>query len=107
MKKTIAQELGITKFPFHIKDERGNLIYIENEDGKWIRWEFDSEGREIYYQNSSSFWAKREYDDNGNEIYFENSDGKIRGNLPKPQPQPQAEPTTIEINGKKYKLIEI
>ncbi len=124
MKKTIAQELGVTKFPFEIKDDRGNVIYKEYDDGFWKRWEVDLKGRELYYQNSSSFWAKREYDDNGGEIYFENSDGywakrewDANGNLIYYQnsdgeiidnrPKAQAEPMTIEIDGKKYKLTEI
>ena len=82
MKKTIAQQLGVTEFPFEIKNSRGNLIY---------------------YENSYAFWEKWERDDNGNQIYYENSIGEIRDNRPKPQ----AEPITIEIDGKKYKLIEI
>ncbi len=103
MKKTIAQQLGVTDFPFEIRDKRGKLIYRERETGSWEKWEWDSEGRGLYYEDSDSFWRKREYDDNGNEIYFENSYGKIIDNRPKPK----AEPMTIEINGKKYKLIEI
>ena len=34
--QTIAQQLKITKFPFEIKDDNGNLIYLENSDGKVI-----------------------------------------------------------------------
>ena len=101
--KTIAQELGITKFPFDIRNDRGNVIYLEYDDGYWARWEHNSEGRVIYYENSNKFWAKREYNEKGNEIYFENSSGIIMDNRPKPQ----AEPMTIEIDGKKYKLTEI
>ncbi len=82
MKKTIAQQLGVTEFPFRIKDKRGRLIYLEYDDGFWARWE---------------------YDDKGNEIYYQNSDGEIRDNRPKPK----ADPMTIEIDGKKYKLTEI
>jgi hypothetical protein len=81
MKKTIARQLGIKHFPFEVRDEKGNVIYLEYDDGFWARWE---------------------YDDKGNEIYFENCKGQIKDNRPKPQ----AEPMTIEIDGKKYKLIE-
>ena len=88
MKKTIAQQLGITEFPFKVKNDKGNVIYMEYDEGDWVRWEYDSEGRETYYQNSHSFWAKREYDNKGNEIYFENSDGEIRDNRPQPEPKP-------------------
>jgi len=82
MKKTIAQELNITDFPFEIKDGNGNLIYLEFENQYWAKYRFDSEG---------------------NQVYYENSDGKIEDNRPKPK----AEPMTIEIDGKKYKLTEI
>jgi hypothetical protein len=95
MKKTIAQELGFTEFPFEIKDGNGNLIYLEYDDGYWAKWEHDSEGRETYYQNSHSFWAKREYDNKGKEIYFENSDGEIRDNPPQELPKAVAVEKTI------------
>ena len=54
--KTIAQQLNITKFPFEIKDEKGNLIYFED---------------------ITNFWVKREYDENSNQMYYENSNGLI------------------------------
>lgn len=42
MNKTIAQQLGITKFPFEIKDDNGNLVYCEDSDGYyWWKKEFD------------------------------------------------------------------
>ncbi len=82
--KTIAEQLGITNFPFKIKNERGNEIYKEWEDGFWARWEFDEQG---------------------NYIYFENSYGRIIDNRPKPKTDPNK--MTIEINGKKFKLVEV
>ena len=126
MKKTIAQELGVTDFPFEITDKRGNTIYMEDKNGYWARWEHDSEGREIYFEDSDSFWRKSKRDDNvnrtyykcsdgfwqawetdeaGEVIYSEDSNGQIIDNRPKPAPK--AEPMTIEIDGKKYKLTEI
>jgi len=60
--KTIAQFLGITEFPYEIKDNDFKTIYYEKSDG---------------------FWYKKEYDSNGNEIYFETSDGTIIDNRPK------------------------
>jgi hypothetical protein len=68
MKKTIAQELGVKHFPFEVRDGKGNVIYLEYDDGFWARWE---------------------YNEKGNEIYFENSKGQIKDN----RPQPQAAPT--------------
>lgn len=52
MKKTIAQQLNITQFPFEIRDGRGNLIYHERDDGYWIKLLYDIEGKEIYYENT-------------------------------------------------------
>jgi hypothetical protein len=106
MKKTIAQQLGITQFPFEIKDKMGNTIYLEDKNGYWERREIDSEGREVYYEDSNAYFSKNVYDEQGNEIYSQNPFGRIY-KQPAPQPQPQAEPMTIEIDGKKYKLTEI
>jgi hypothetical protein len=103
MKQTIAQQLGVTEFPFEIKDKEGNLIYKEWEDGYWTKCLFNSKGLQIYYENKNNFWEKKEYDAQGIKIYYENSKGEIEDNRPKRQ----AEPMTIEIDGKKYKLIEI
>jgi len=103
MKKTIAQELNITQFPFEIWDGKGNLIYKEWEDGEWSRWERDGNREIIYYEDSNGYWEKWERDDKGNQIYYENSEGEIEDNRPKPK----AEPMIIEIDGKKYKLIEL
>jgi hypothetical protein len=77
MKKTIAQELNIKKFPFEIKDENNNLIYHENLDGFWQKKEYDSNDNEIYFEDSNGYWWKAEYDSKGNIIYYENSDGRI------------------------------
>jgi len=106
MKKTIAQELNITDFPFEITNVKGNLIYKEWEDGEWSRWERDSKGKKIYYEDSDGFWAKWEYDYQGNEIYFENSDGKIIDKRPKPEKEPMT--INLEITRKfRKKPIEI
>ena len=76
-----------------------------------INWDFkangkleikDKKGGLIYHEFSNGFWTKREYDSKGNEIYFENSNGKIIDNRPKP-----SEDRVIEIEGVKYKLIEL
>jgi len=82
MKKTIAQQLGVTDFPFQIKDKKGNVIYIENENGLWQNWKTDKNGKCIYYEDAL---------------------GQTIDNRPKPQ----AEPMTIEIDGKRYKLTEL
>lgn len=50
--KTIAQQLNVTKFPFKIKDENGNLIYYEDSLGFWYKYEYDSDGSLMYYESS-------------------------------------------------------
>ena len=102
--KTIAQQKGITEFPYSEYDSNGNQIYWENSDGFWVKREYDLKGNQIYYEysngywcrsefdsngntiyseNSYGFWIKREYNSKGKEIYFENSDGRIIDKRPK------------------------
>jgi len=84
--KTLSElykELGIDfTFPIEIKDANGNVTYREDSDG---------------------FWVKREYDANGNKTYYEDSDGYKKG---KTQSQSCAG-KVIEVDGKKYKLMEV
>ena len=72
---TIAKQLGITKFPFVIKNDAGNVIYREESSGRWVKREYGSSGFVIYSERSDGSWSKREWDGNGNRIYFENRDG--------------------------------
>jgi hypothetical protein len=100
--KTIAQQLNVTEFPFEIKDKNKKVIYFENSNRYWYKREYDSNGNQIYFESSNEFWEKSEYDSNGNEIYCETSDGKIVDKRPK-----GCEGKVVEIDGKKYKLIEV
>ena len=75
MNKTIAQQLNITKFPFNIKDEKGNEIYYEDSNGFWTKNQFDEKGNEVYYEDSEGCWVKSQFDEKGNEIYYEDSTG--------------------------------
>ena len=120
MNKTIAQQLNVKDFPFKIRDKQGNVLYLENSNGDWIKkeydsagnkryyedsnefWyksEYDSAGNQRYYEDSNEFWYKSEYDSVGNEIYHENSRGEIRDDRPKPD-------DVITLNGIKYKRID-
>jgi hypothetical protein len=82
--KTIAQQI---KWDFEangfleIRDKNDNLIYLENSNGYWTKWEYDSKG---------------------NKIYFENSKGYIIDNRPKP-----CEDKVVEIEGVKFKLTKV
>jgi YD repeat-containing protein len=100
--KTIAQQLNVKDFPFVIKDKNENLIYIEDSDGAWVKYEYDTNGNIIRFNNSNRYWSKYEYDGNKNIIYIEHSDGKIIDNRPK-----SCKDKIVEIDGKKYKLTEI
>jgi hypothetical protein len=120
--KTIAQQLNVTEFPFIIKDKRGNRIYFEESDGYWHKREYDSNNNQIYYEDSDGFWSKyeydsngkvlyfedftgswyrKEYDSNGNQIYYEDSNGDIKDN------RPTCNNKVVEIDGKKYKLVQL
>jgi len=100
--KTIAQQLNVKEFPFKIKDKNGNIIYFEDSDGYWFKCKYDSNGNEIYVEDNFAAWYKKEYDSNGREIYHEDSNGDIRDNRPKST----CNGKVVEIDGKKYKLIE-
>jgi hypothetical protein len=73
--------------------------------GQWLNWDFkangglrikDKNGNDIYYEISDGRWRKYEYDSQGNQIYYENSCGEIIDNRPL---------EIIEHNGRKYQLI--
>ncbi len=63
-----------------IYNQNGKIIYMEDSDGYWEKFEYDNNGNVIYYENFYGVWRKREYDDNGNQIYKENSRGDIIDN---------------------------
>ena len=75
MKKTIAQQLNIKSFPFNIKDDKGNEIYLEYSHGYWRKSQYDEKGNEVYFEDSNGYWIKSQYDEKGNRIYYETSTG--------------------------------
>ncbi len=98
------KELGIAfTFPIKIYDKKGNRTYCEYSNGYWRKCEFDGNGRQTYFEDSNKFWSKREYDTNGNQTYFEVNSGYKRGT---PRSQSCAG-KVIEVDGKKYKLLEL
>jgi hypothetical protein len=82
--QTIAQFLNIKDFPFKIKDNNDSIIYYEDSDGYWGKYEYDAAGNEIYSETAEGHWFKRAYDDQDNLIYYENSFGHIEDKRPKP-----------------------
>jgi len=82
-------------------DSQGKLIYWENSDGIWEKYEYDSQGNRIYVENSKRYWSKWEYDSQDECIYYETSSGKIIDHRPKP-----CEGKEIVIEGIKYKLVK-
>ena len=68
---TKAQELGITKFPYEEKDEKGRIIYREYGDGRWSKTQFDDADNIIEYENSekNEFCCSRRFDERRNKIW--------------------------------------
>jgi hypothetical protein len=119
------KELGIAfTFPIEIKDANGNVTYYEDSDGfwnkleydasgnetyseysdgYWIKCEYDANGNQTYYENCNGFWWKSAYDANGDETYYENSDGYKEGT----SRSQSCTGKVIEVDGKKYKLMEL
>jgi YD repeat-containing protein len=85
-------------------DANGNQTYYECGDGYWIKGEYDTNGKETYYEDSRGYWIKCEYDSKGNVTYREDSDGKKKG---APKSSKTCNGKVIEVDGKKYKLIEL
>ena len=83
-------------------DSQDNLIYCEDSKGNWEKCEYDSQDNLIYCEYSNGNWEKFEYDSQGNEIYYEDSTGEIKDNRPKP-----CENKIVEIDGEKFKLVKI
>ena len=99
MNKTIAQQLNITKFPFNIKDDKGNPVYYEDSKGLWTKYQHDEKGNPVYYEDSDGYWTKSQYDEKDNEVYFENSNGYIVDKRPK-----QTVEITLDEIAKKFNI---
>ena len=82
--QTIARFLKVKNFPFIVNDDKGNIIYYEDSDGYWTKYEYDDQSNPIYFEDTNGYWTKLEYDKKGNEVYYEDSKGIIIDNRPKP-----------------------
>ena len=121
----IYKELGIAfRFPIEIRDSNGKATYFEDSDGYWERFEYDTNGEQTYCEDSNGFWRKYEYDTNGEQTYYEDSDGdwwkyeydangrptyyEDSKGVKKGTPRSQScNGKVIEVDGKKYKLMEL
>jgi len=74
---TNAQILKVVYFPYQEFDERGNLVYYENDEQIWRKWEYDHSGNMVYREDSDEYWEKWEYDVHRNSVYYENCTGHI------------------------------
>jgi hypothetical protein len=72
---TIAQQIGVTEFPFVVCNKNKELLYCEDEHGSWTKHIYDNQGRAIYSEDSYGYWEKNSYDANGNRTYWETSTG--------------------------------
>ena len=61
------------------RDENGKLTFYEDSNKFWKRLEHDKDGKLTFYEDSNKFWARYEYDKNGNETFCEASNGYIWG----------------------------
>ena len=99
------KELGIAfSFPIKIKDANGKQTYYEESNGFWRKYEYNADGNETYYENSTGYWHKYEYNADGNETYYEESNGYKRGT---PKSARTCEGKVVEVDGIKYKLMEL
>lgn len=103
--KTIAELLkhDFKKGSLYLYDSNKNEIYYENSGGYLERSEYDSNGNRTYLEDSDGFWCKQKFGSENNLIYSETSKGNIIDNRPKPS----CEGKVVEIDGKKYKLVEL
>ena len=76
---TLAQQNGITEFPYVINDEKGREVYWENHDQFWIKKKYDVLDHIVSYENSNGTWYRREFDSDGNLFYYEDCTGFIIG----------------------------
>lgn len=86
MTQTIAKQIKWdfeTNGDLNILNNDDKVVYFENSFGFWVKCEYDS-NLVIYQEDSNKRWAKWERNSQGNTIYYEDSDGVIEDNRPKP-----------------------
>lgn len=58
-----------------VETKSGKPIRIDNSDGFWEEYTYDSKGEELTYRNSNGYWEEYTYDSNGNQLTCKDSDG--------------------------------
>jgi hypothetical protein len=48
----IIEQLTAEDFPIRLYDNRGNLLYIEDENGYWEKRKYDGDNNMIQYEDS-------------------------------------------------------
>jgi hypothetical protein len=76
---TLAQQRGITDFPYIITDKKGREVYWENHEQFWIKKKYDALDHIVFYENSNRTWYRREFDSDNNLVYYEDCTGLIIG----------------------------
>lgn len=66
---TISQQLGNYIFPFIINDAKGRLMYVENSQAYWEKYNYDVRGNKTHFETSAGNWRRSEYDDANDEVY--------------------------------------
>jgi hypothetical protein len=66
--QTLAQFLNIRSFPHFINNDDGKPIYMENENGGWVKNEYDKDGYLIYTEFSDGFWCNYQTSTVGNPL---------------------------------------
>jgi hypothetical protein len=65
---TLAQQAGITEFPYVIHDSKGRQIYFETSGGVWSRTYYDWDG-DTYQEYSNGYWKRKMFDSNGKAVF--------------------------------------
>ena len=68
---TRAQQLGITTFPYHEYDDKGNTIYTEYGSEFWEEMEYNKRGNLTLYKTASGYQKKLKYDHKSRKTYEE------------------------------------
>jgi muramoyltetrapeptide carboxypeptidase LdcA involved in peptidoglycan recycling len=93
-------------YPIEIRDSNGNVVYIEESDNLWIKYEYNSKGKITYCEDSNNYWSKTEYDDsNGKEEYYEDCRG-IKIGTSKKKKNKEAQEKIKELEDKLKELKE-